>query len=111
VSAASAPLQRAASGSSDRGSLGGDGDAPGAVAGAGPGGLAAPPMMARSQSNGSMRRAPPSRPTTSMSNASSIDDLLGPPSAGGRKGTAGRKKKTGRGYIDIMGDKAAGGGS
>jgi hypothetical protein len=68
-------------------------------------------MMARSQSNGSMRSAPPSRPTTSMSNASSIDDLLGPPSAGGRKGTAGRKKKTGRGYIDVMGDKAAGGGS
>ncbi|PQE23096.1 COPII coat assembly SEC16 protein [Rutstroemia sp. NJR-2017a WRK4] len=111
LSAASAPVQRAASGSSDRGSLGGDGDAAGVGAAAGPGGLAAPPMMARSQSNGSMRSAPPSRPTTSMSNASSIDDLLGPPSAGGRKGTAGRKKKTGRGYIDVMGDKAAGGGS
>jgi len=41
-----------------------------------------------------------------MSNASSIDDLLGPPTAGGRKGTAKGKKK-GRGYVDVMGDKAA----
>jgi hypothetical protein len=41
-----------------------------------------------------------------MSNASSIDDLLGPPSAVGRKGAAKRSKK-GRGYVDVMGDKAA----
>jgi hypothetical protein len=43
-----------------------------------------------------------------MSNASSIDDLLGPPTAGGgRKGTA-RAKKKGRGYVDVMGDKTVG---
>jgi hypothetical protein len=40
-----------------------------------------------------------------MSNASSIDDLLGPPSIGGRKGTAKGKKK-GRGYVDVMGEKS-----
>jgi hypothetical protein len=34
-----------------------------------------------------------------MSNASSIDDLLGPPTA--RKGGA-KKAKKGRGYIDVM---------
>jgi COPII coat assembly protein SEC16 len=39
-----------------------------------------------------------------MSNASSIDDLLGPPTA--RKGTA-KKAKKGRGYIDVMGEKAS----
>lgn len=109
VSSASAPPQRAPSGSSDSG-LGIDG------------GLVKPPTalpMARTQSNGSAMAgnlsgltstgsAPPSRPNTSMSNASSIDDLLGPPSVGGgRKGTKGRAKK-GRGYIDVMGDKAGG---
>ena len=41
---------------------------------------------------------PPSRPGTSMSNASSIDDLLGAPQA--RKG-APKKKKGGR-YVDVM---------
>lgn len=65
--------------------------------------LGAPPVMSRSVSNGSLAGGPPSRPGTSMSNASSIDDLLGPPT-GGRKGTAKGKKK-GRGYIDVMGDK------
>jgi hypothetical protein len=34
-----------------------------------------------------------------MSNASSIDDLLGAPQA--RKGPAGKKKKGGR-YVDVM---------
>ncbi|KAI9650018.1 vesicle coat component [Ciborinia camelliae] len=112
VSSASAPLQRAQSGSSESGM-------------AVDGGLVKPPMappMARTQSNGSAMggnlpglmstgSAPPSRPNTSMSNASSIDDLLGPPSAGGaRKGTV-RKGKKGRGYIDVMGDKAGGSGS
>lgn len=61
--------------------------------------------MSRSVSNSSAGRppsAPPSRPGTGMSNASSIDDLLGP-ATGGRKGTA--KKKKGRGYIDVMGEK------
>ncbi|KAI1376478.1 Sec23-binding domain of Sec16-domain-containing protein [Hypoxylon crocopeplum] len=67
-----------------------------------PGG--APPMM-RSVSNqstssapGGPSSAPPSRPTTSLSNASSIDDLLG--AAGPRKG--GKKaRKSGR-YVDVM---------
>jgi hypothetical protein len=39
-----------------------------------------------------------------MSNASSIDDLLGPPVA--RKGAA-KKTKKGRGYIDLMGEKTS----
>ncbi|CZS92992.1 related to SEC16 Multidomain vesicle coat protein [Rhynchosporium agropyri] len=66
-----------------------------------------PPLMNRSQSNGSLRSAaggPPSRPGTGMSNASSIDDLLGPPmprAAGAKKGA----KKKGRGYVDVMGAK------
>jgi hypothetical protein len=71
-----------------------------------------PPGMSRSVSNGSSvggsgpPTAPPSRPGTGMSNASSIDDLLGPPSTGGRKGAAKAKKK-GRGYVDVMGEKAS----
>jgi hypothetical protein len=40
-----------------------------------------------------------------MSNASSIDDLLGSVALGGRKGTA-KAKKRGRGYVDVMGEKA-----
>ncbi|RGP59630.1 hypothetical protein FLONG3_11146 [Fusarium longipes] len=58
----------------------------------------APPVMTRSVSNTSNASAPPSRPTTSMSNASSIDDLL---SAAPRK--AGDKKKPRKGrYVDVM---------
>lgn len=41
-----------------------------------------------------------------MSNASSIDDLLGPPVAR-KAGDRTKKGKKGRGYIDVMGDKAA----
>jgi len=48
--------------------------------------------------------APPlalgSRPGTSMSNASSIDDLIGPPT--GRKAAKGRKGVKGGRYIDVM---------
>ena len=44
--------------------------------------------------------APPSRPPTSMSNPSSIDDLIGAPQA--RKGGTVRKGKKGRGYVDVM---------
>ncbi|KAI0169634.1 Sec23-binding domain of Sec16-domain-containing protein [Hypoxylon sp. FL1284] len=66
--------------------------------------MAAPSMM-RSVSNqstasapGGPPSAPPSRPGTSLSNASSIDDLLG--AAGPRKG--GKKaRKSGR-YVDVM---------
>ncbi|RDL35385.1 uncharacterized protein BP5553_07316 [Venustampulla echinocandica] len=77
----------------------------------GSGALAPPsaPAMSRSVSSGSVQNrspsAPPSRPSTGMSNASSIDDLLGPPTAGARKGTV--RKKKGRGYVDVMGEKAA----
>ena len=65
-----------------------------------------PPAMMRSASSGSATSAigPPSRPSTGMSMASSIDDLLGPPGAGiggSRKGAKGKKK--GRGYVDVMG--------
>ncbi|MCJ1406488.1 vesicle coat component [Ptychographa xylographoides] len=44
--------------------------------------------------------APPSRPTTGMSNASSIDDLIGAPTT--RKGGTVKAKKKGRGYVDVM---------
>ncbi|KAI0457947.1 Sec23-binding domain of Sec16-domain-containing protein [Xylaria acuta] len=63
------------------------------------------PLMARSVSNqsnasapGGAPSAPPSRPTTSLSNASSIDDLLG--AAGPRKGPK-KARKSGR-YVDVM---------
>jgi hypothetical protein len=78
------------------------------------GGLAPPPMM-RTASNGSLHgppsmgsSGPSSRPGTAMSNASSIDDLLGPPVP--RKGSATVKKgakKKGRGYVDVMGEKTS----
>lgn len=71
---------------------------------AGAGDLAAPPAMSRSVSNGSLGM--PSRPGTSMSNASSIDDLLGPATGGARKASGTTRKKKGRGYVDVMGDKA-----
>ncbi|CEJ89875.1 hypothetical protein VHEMI05696 [[Torrubiella] hemipterigena] len=72
--------------------------------------LDAPPLappggglpMARSASNMSAPgppMAPPSRPGTSMSNASSIDDLLGAP--GPRKAGAKKGRKAGR-YVDVM---------
>ncbi|KAL9639197.1 MAG: hypothetical protein Q9164_001090 [Protoblastenia rupestris] len=44
--------------------------------------------------------APPSRPATGQSGASSIDDLIGVPQA--RKGGTVRKAKKGRGYVDVM---------
>ncbi|PGH00663.1 hypothetical protein GX51_05649 [Blastomyces parvus] len=56
---------------------------------------ASPVPMPRSVSAGL-----PSRPGTALSNASSIDDLLGAPQA--RKGNTVRGKKKGRGYIDVM---------
>ncbi|PGH34171.1 hypothetical protein GX50_03040 [[Emmonsia] crescens] len=56
---------------------------------------ASPFLMPRSVSAG-----PPSRPGTALSNASSIDDLIGAPQA--RKGNTVRGKKKGRGYVDVM---------
>lgn len=46
--------------------------------------------------------APPSRPATAQSDASSLDDLLGPGPAGGRRTVRGRKGGKGGRYIDIM---------
>lgn len=54
--------------------------------------------------NGSEARppsAPPSRPSTSMSNASSLDDLLGQPAQRKAGGTVKGKKKAQR-YVDVM---------
>ena len=46
---------------------------------------------------------PPSRPGTAMSNASSIDDLLGAgPPGGGRKSIKGKKGGKGGRYVDVM---------
>ncbi|KAK1253430.1 hypothetical protein MKX07_001507 [Trichoderma sp. CBMAI-0711] len=59
--------------------------------------LSAPPMV-RSMSGASSDSKPSSRPTTSMSNASSIDDLL---SAGPRKPGQKKARKAGR-YVDVM---------
>jgi hypothetical protein len=56
-----------------------------------------PPTLARPSFGAAS--GPPSRPGTGMSNASSIDDLLGAPQA--RKGPASKKKKAGR-YVDVM---------
>jgi hypothetical protein len=58
-------------------------------------GAAKSPALARPP----LASGPPSRPSTSMSNASSIDDLLG--AAAPRKGPAAKKKKAGR-YVDVM---------
>lgn len=59
--------------------------------------LAAPVLMMRSVSNASTASLPP-RPSTALSNASSIDDLLGAPMA--RKGPK-KPRKSGR-YVDVM---------
>ncbi|KAE8369100.1 Sec23-binding domain of Sec16-domain-containing protein [Aspergillus caelatus] len=74
-----------------------------------PSSLAAPPPMlgtARSASTSAAMTTPPMgsslpppRPATSLSNASSIDDLLGAPQA--RKGAPAKGRKKGR-YVDVM---------
>jgi hypothetical protein len=51
--------------------------------------------------------APPPRPSTATSNASSIDDLLGPPNAGGRKSVRGAKGKGKGRYVDLVAAKQA----
>ncbi|WEW61495.1 vesicle coat component [Emydomyces testavorans] len=58
-----------------------------------------PRVIPRSVSAG-VPTGPPSRPGTSLSNASSIDDLLGAPQA--RKAGTVKPRKKGRGYIDVM---------
>lgn len=66
-------------------------------------GLAAAPPMSRSASNSALATGPPSgppsRPATSMSNASSIDDLLG--AVAPRKAGQKKPRKSGR-YVDLM---------
>lgn len=64
-------------------------------------GLSVPPPMARSVSNQSVGppSGPPSRPATSMSNASSIDDLLS--TAAPRKPGQKKARKSAR-YVDVM---------
>ncbi|PSS00817.1 Sec23-binding domain of Sec16-domain-containing protein [Coniella lustricola] len=64
-------------------------------------GTSTPPLMrsASMATVGGTQSAPPSRPATSMSTASSIDDLLG--AATPRKGARGKKKGGGR-YVDVM---------
>ncbi|RAL08342.1 COPII coat assembly protein SEC16 [Aspergillus homomorphus CBS 101889] len=71
-----------------------------------PSALGVAPPIPRSISTGAAVPTPPSagltappRPATSLSNASSIDDLLGAPQA--RKGPAAKGKKKGR-YVDVM---------
>ncbi|KAK0752089.1 Sec23-binding domain of Sec16-domain-containing protein [Schizothecium vesticola] len=59
----------------------------------------APPMMMRSASNTSTASAPAGRPTSRLSNSSSIDDLLG--AAGPRKAGAKKPRKSAR-YVDVM---------
>ncbi|RYP07559.1 hypothetical protein DL764_002414 [Monosporascus ibericus] len=69
--------------------------------------LAVPPMACTASSlsavsdsaAGGPPSAPPSRPATSLSNASSIDDLLG--AAGPRRPGAKKSRKSGR-YVDVM---------
>lgn len=69
--------------------------------GGGGGGLPtlAPPMMMRSASNTSTASAPAGRPTSRLSNSSSIDDLLS--AAGPRKAGAKKPRKSAR-YVDVM---------
>lgn len=56
-----------------------------------------PHLIARENVSGT---GPPSRPGTALSNASSIDDLLGAPQP--RKANTVRGRKKGRGYVDVM---------
>jgi COPII coat assembly protein SEC16 len=63
-----------------------------------------PPSVNASLNDGGLAppSGPPSRPGTAMSNASSIDDLLGGgPPMGGKRGAKGSKAKKGR-YVDVM---------
>jgi hypothetical protein len=59
----------------------------------------APPMMMRSASNTSTASAPAGRPTSRLSNSSSIDDLL---SAAGPRKAGGKKPRKSARYVDVM---------
>jgi len=76
--------------------------APGAAGLSGPPSAASTPPLGIAPTSHPGLVPPPrpgSRPGTAMSNASSIDDLIGPP--GGRKSNKGAKKTKGR-YVDVM---------
>ena len=77
-------------------------DSTGPPAGAGPpSGSSTPPIGGPGAGLG-----PPPRPSTATSN-SSIDDLLGPPTAGGRKSVKGKKGGKGGRYVDLVAAKQA----
>jgi len=122
LSRSGTPLSQAV----DTGSEGGD-SRPGTGYGAGPpaagsGNIAAtlPPGTAQSLGLGggtstppgttsglAPASGPPSRPASALSSASGLDDLLGGPSAGPRRGgrtTSGARGKKGR-YVDVMAAK------
>ena len=65
-----------------------------------PGNLAAPGVNGDSASGPPLAPPPPLRPGSSLSTASSIDDLMGP--AGTRKGGTVKGKKKGGRYVDVM---------
>ncbi|ODH52657.1 hypothetical protein GX48_01142 [Paracoccidioides brasiliensis] len=65
-----------------------------------PGSPSLPPSASPYLTPLSVSAGPPTRPGTALSNASSIDDLIGAPQA--RKGSTVRGKKKGRGYVDVM---------
>jgi hypothetical protein len=76
---------------------------PGSVMGGGGGG-GVPVPAAVAALNPGLASTPPSRPSTTMSADSQLDDLLGGPSGPRKGGAAGgaKNKKKGRGYIDVM---------
>ena len=104
ISRSGTPLSQAV----DTGSEGGD-SRPGTGAGVPPpNGFAArlPPGTQQSLGLGTTppgQTPPPPRPSSALSNASGLDDLLGGPPTGGRKvsGRASAKGKKGR-YVDVM---------
>ncbi|TKX19521.1 COPII coat assembly protein sec16 [Elsinoe australis] len=91
----SGPPSRVASGVG----LAGMGAKPPTAAGTPPPPGAAPPVGLPGRVGTPGGLEPPSRPGTGLSNASSIDDLIGAP--GAKKGTVKGKKRGGR-YVDVM---------
>lgn len=61
------------------------------------------PAVSALNGAGAGTMAPPSRPGTSLSTASSIDDLMGaPPGPGARKGGTVKKGKKKREVVDVL---------
>ncbi|QIX01615.1 hypothetical protein AMS68_007132 [Peltaster fructicola] len=99
-SGAGGPPSRAASGGAPP--MGGPPSRQGTPANAPPGQGLPPKSMPLPTPAGAIAgsMAPPPRPSSTMSNASSLDDLLGAPAGAAKKGAAKNKKK-GR-YVDVM---------